>query len=146
MEWAGPNNNLWIVRDQHLNNIETNIENIYLEDFDQYERKLIELKANKQPVGFYENSVSFNTISFKLTQGDTLYFYSDGLADQFGGGDIKTGKKGGKKLKTKNLKTWVAKFSKYEMDKQVDHLETTFELWKGDLEQLDDVCMIGIRI
>ncbi|MEZ4937717.1 MAG: tetratricopeptide repeat protein [Crocinitomicaceae bacterium] len=146
LEWAGANNNLWIIRNE-VAQIELAVsERIQVENFSQYGTSLYELKATKQPVGYYERTLPFETLHFNLAKGDTLYFHSDGLADQFGGGDAEMGKKGGKKLKTKNLKTWVAKFSQYELDKQLETLETNFERWKGDLEQLDDVCMLGIRI
>lgn len=145
LEWAGANNNLWLVRSMENEN-ESPHNKVNFETFSPYKRTLIEFKANKQPVGYYEKTENFDTLSFKLEKGDILYLYSDGIADQFGGSDLSKGKKGGKKLKTKNLKNWVAKFSQYDLNKQGEMLDQNFEKWKGDLEQLDDVCMLGIRI
>ncbi len=146
MQWSGANNNLWIVRDKKNASDSLESERIREEDFEVYEKRLIELKSQKQPIGNHTNSVAFETVKVDLEKGDLLYFYSDGIADQFGGNNMEGSKKAGKKLKTKNLKSWVAKFSNYELGKQGDLLADNFEKWKGDLEQLDDVCMFGLRI
>jgi ribosomal protein L9 len=68
-----------------------------------------------------------------------IYIFSDGYADQFGGPK-------GKKLKYKPFKELLIKNSKASMEEQEKQLDNLFENWKGELEQLDDVCVIGVRI
>lgn len=74
-----------------------------------------------------------------LDEGDMIYFFSDGYVDQFGGPK-------GKKLKYSTLKKILVEIAPLSMDEQVEELEKRFEKWKGSLEQLDDVCIIGVRI
>ena len=71
--------------------------------------------------------------------GDMLYLSSDGFADQFGG-------EKGKKLTTKKMKEELLKISKRTMPEQETYLNTTIESWRVNIEQLDDICVIGIRI
>ncbi|MBD3639256.1 MAG: SpoIIE family protein phosphatase [Crocinitomicaceae bacterium] len=102
-------------------------------------RKLIEYSANKQPVGNYEYMEPFKTIEIQLEPGDCIYLFSDGFADQFGGDK-------GKKFKYKPFKQLLLDIEDKEMDSQKDILDTAFERWKGSLEQVDDVCIIGLRV
>jgi serine phosphatase RsbU (regulator of sigma subunit) len=102
-------------------------------------RKLVEYSANKQPVGSYEHMVPFTTIEIQLEPGDCIYLFSDGFADQFGG-------ERGKKFKYKPFKQLLLDIEEKEMDSQKDILDTEFERWKGNLEQVDDVCIIGLRV
>ena len=102
-------------------------------------RKLVEYSANKQPVGAYEHMEPFRTIEIQLEPGDCIYLFSDGFADQFGG-------EKGKKYKYKPFKQLLLDIESKEMDSQKDILDTEFERWKGNLEQVDDVCIIGLRV
>ena len=117
LEYAGAHNPLWIIR----NGI------------------LIETKANKQPIGKFENLQPYNTHSFQLEKGDTIYIFSDGYSDQFGGTR-------GKKYKTTNFKNFLLSIQENSMEKQLSLLDAEFEKWRGSMEQIDDVCVIGLRI
>jgi serine phosphatase RsbU (regulator of sigma subunit) len=75
----------------------------------------------------------------KLNKGDFLYIYSDGFSDQFGG-------KSGKKYKSTNFKKFLLTISSKSMEEQNQLLSKEFNSWKGDLEQIDDVCVMGVRI
>lgn len=101
--------------------------------------EIIEIKANKQPIGEFENRVPFTTHEIKLEKGDCIYVYSDGYADQFGGPK-------GKKFKGKALKDLLLKLNDLPMKEQRTKINQIFEEWKGSFEQLDDVCLIGVRI
>jgi len=103
------------------------------------DNKIIELPFDKMPVGKGERSDNFNSYSFELKRGDTLYLYTDGYADQFGGPS-------GKKFKYKALNDMLVANSKEKAEKQSQIFEQKFFEWKGDLEQVDDVCVIGIII
>ena len=100
---------------------------------------LHEIKANKQPVGKYDIRVPFNTSEVILEQGERFYLYSDGYPDQFGG-------ERGKKFKSKNFKQLLLKSVDQSISAQKQTLEKAFHDWKGSMEQLDDVCVIGIEI
>jgi len=117
LEYAGAHNPLWIIR----NGI------------------LLETKANKQPIGKFENLEPYTTHSFQLEKGDTIYIFSDGYSDQFGGAR-------GKKYKTSNFKNLLLSIQESSMEKQLALLEAEFKKWRGSMEQIDDVCVIGLRI
>jgi len=120
--WAGANNPLWI----------TSVVN-------QNEHKLIEVPAHKQPIGFYPTLTPYPNHVIQLKKGDTFYLFTDGYADQFGG-------EKGKKLKYKVIKELLLNAANESMEKQKNTLLEYFIKWKGNYEQTDDVCIIGINI
>lgn len=120
LQYAGANNALYIVKAND-------------------KEKLVELKPNKQPIGKVDNPEPFTQHKVELQKGDTLYMFTDGFADQFGG-------KKGKKLMYKPFKNLLLSIQEKTMDEQKALLEKYFEEWKGSLEQVDDVCVIGVRI
>jgi len=99
----------------------------------------IELKANPQPIGKFFREVSFTNHTINIVKGDLIYFYTDGYGDQFGGPD-------GKKFKRSRLKELLKNISAKSMHDQHKDLLTEFENWRGDMEQIDDVSVIGVRI
>lgn len=101
--------------------------------------ELREIKANKQPVGKYADRKPFTTQEITLSKNDMVYLYSDGYADQFGGPK-------GKKLKYKALKDLLMTNANESMIDQRKALQFSFDEWKADFEQIDDVCVIGVRI
>lgn len=99
---------------------------------------IIELQKDKMPVGKGENVSSFTSYTLELQKGDSLYLYTDGFADQFGG-------EKGKKFKYKQLhNTFLSNIDK-PCTEQKEVLDAVFENWRGNLEQVDDVCVIGIK-
>lgn len=118
LKWSGANNPLWLVRNG--------------------QNEVSELKATKQPIGRYSNYEAFETHTLQLEKGDQLYLFTDGFADQFGGVDHK-------KFKAKQMKTLILTNKDQSMEQQRQQFERAFETWKGDLEQVDDVCLIGLR-
>ncbi|MDQ3048437.1 MAG: SpoIIE family protein phosphatase, partial [Bacteroidota bacterium] len=119
LSFAGANNPLYIVRGTAL----------------------IELKGNKQPITASSDSISnyFLNQTFDLEKNDCVYLFTDGYADQFGGTR-------GKKYMYKRFKETLVSFQDNSMEEQKGLLHYTFENWKGSLEQVDDVLVIGIRI
>ena len=81
----------------------------------------------------------FSNQKVKLEKGDCLYLFSDGYADQFGGPR-------GKKFMSKKFKEYLLEIHLQPMDLQKTLLKETFEKWKGDLDQTDDVLVIGVRV
>jgi serine phosphatase RsbU (regulator of sigma subunit)/Tfp pilus assembly protein PilF len=123
LQYAGANNPLWLIR---KNTTDGKFE-------------LIETRADKQPIGKYPNSKPFNANTIELQKGDTIYIFTDGYSDQFGGDT-------GKKLKTANSKKLLLSIQEKSMEEQFKLVDDFFETWKGKNEQVDDVCMIGIRV
>ncbi len=103
------------------------------------DNKIIDLPKDKMPVGQGERKQEFNLFSVDVKKGDTLYLYTDGYADQFGG-------EKGKKFKYKPLNELLLANTRLTMVEQNLVLQTTFDNWKGNLEQVDDVLLIGMKI
>jgi serine phosphatase RsbU (regulator of sigma subunit) len=118
MQYSGANNPLFIVTGSG-------------------ELKVIE--PDKQPVAIYEKMKSFTNHEILLNKGDCLYLVSDGFQDQFGGINRR-------KFMVKQLKELLKKISGMNMNEQQKILEDSFNSWKGDNEQIDDVTILGLRI
>lgn len=114
---------------------------IYLYKNINHSPELVELKADKQPVGlFMEDEVSAFTVkTLQLKEGDTLYLFSDGYPDQFGGAK-------GKKFKYKQFEDLLYSICDLSIEKQKIALNNVFDNWKGNLEQVDDVLVIGVKV
>jgi len=117
LHWAGANNPLLIIRN----------------------KEIIEIKPDKQPVGKFSGARPFTDHSIELFANDQIYIFSDGYADQFGGPD-------GKKFKYKALKQLLLDNHEKSMEEQKKSLDAVLLKWKGNLEQVDDICVIGVKI
>lgn len=103
------------------------------------EDNLHKLASDKMPVGIGERKQDFQLHTINAKKGDLLYLYTDGFADQFGGPK-------GKKFKYKTLNELLLLNYNKTLLEQKEILEESFKDWRGDIEQVDDVCVIGIRI
>lgn len=103
--------------------------------------ELKQIKGDKFPVGaFIEDQIQkFTTKSFKVNKGDTIYLFSDGFADQFGGDN-------GKKYKYAPFQQKLIAISEQDLTEQRQVMKQEFLKWKGKHEQVDDVLLIGIKI
>ena len=102
--------------------------------------ELITIKGDNQPVSIhYAKSKSFTKKEIKVKKGDMLYLSSDGFQDQFGG--LKD-----KKYMALRFKSFLKNISINTSQEQLSLLKEEFNSWKGDSEQIDDVCVMGIRI
>ncbi len=101
--------------------------------------ELEEIKGDRQPVGYYPHYKPFSTHSIDLEPSDVFYLFSDGFMDQFGG-------KEGKRLKHKAFKDHLLALNKLPMADQKVKLGALFQDWKGEFDQVDDVCLIGVRV
>ena len=128
LQYAGANNPLWIIR-QISNNLQLQISSF----------ELIEIKPNKQHIGKIENPKPFITHTIALQKNDTIYIFTDGYQDQFGGEHEK-------KFKSSKLKELLLNIQEKTMNEQQEIVIQTFEKWKGNAYQIDDVCVIGVRI
>jgi serine phosphatase RsbU (regulator of sigma subunit)/Tfp pilus assembly protein PilF len=117
--WSGANNPLWVVRNGA--------------------GEVEEFKPDKQPIANFGEMKPFSQHEIQLNPGDTMYLFSDGFADQFGGANHK-------KFMYKNMKKLLIQVHPLTMEKQKEFLINHFLEWRGALEQLDDVCIVGIRV
>lgn len=101
--------------------------------------ELREIKATKQPIGRFESRVAFVNNEINLNTGDMVYLFSDGIADQFGGPD-------GKKFKYKRVKELLLHNQTKSHIEQKELIANEFNNWKGQNEQVDDVCIMGVKI
>jgi serine phosphatase RsbU (regulator of sigma subunit) len=105
------------------------------------ENVLTEYKGDKHPIGFSFNNTNkqFNQVSVTLQKDDVLYMFTDGYPDQFGGPL-------GKKFKYKALEQTLLQISSDDMNAQRKKLLHLHDQWKGTLEQVDDICVVGVRV
>ncbi len=115
--WSGANNPLWYIQNE----------------------KIKEIKADKQPIGKTDRPKPFTTHQIEYKENTTFYLFTDGLADQFGGPN-------GKKFKYKQFSDLLLKNNNLSQKQQADIIDKAFSEWKGSLEQVDDVCVIGIKL
>jgi serine phosphatase RsbU (regulator of sigma subunit) len=117
VEYAGANNSLYYVTAEGMK----------------------EIKADRQPIGRFESKVPFKNHTLHLASGDAIYLFSDGIADQFGGPQ-------GKKFKYKRVLEILKNSAAKKQNEQKNAILDGFRSWKGNLEQVDDVCLMGVRL
>ena len=135
LEYAGAHNPLYIIT-KDKGNFEQYIDERTLNSEGNY---LITIPANKQPIGDFDFIKPFLNHKIQLSKGDYLCLFSDGYADQFGG-------ERGKKFKYKPFKNMLLETYNQPFKNQKQAIETVFENWIGDFEQIDDVCLMGVNI
>jgi len=101
--------------------------------------ELTEIKGDKMPVAIHDTMKPFTNHWIDLKQGDTFYIFSDGFVDQFGGPNQK-------KYLSKNFKNTLGEIQSKSMYEQGAELNRIFEEWRKDVEQIDDVTVIGVRV
>ena len=104
-------------------------------------KELTEIKSDKLPIGVNVKGIvdQYNNHSVQLTKGDTIYLFTDGYADQFGGPK-------GRKYMAKRFKEHLVDIQHLSMDEQKENLNKAIEDWQGTLEQVDDILIIGVRV
>lgn len=153
VNWAGANNPLWIIQEirndntqlvikktnSHLTPDESNLLVLSGQKSENDKYCFFEIKADKQPIGKTDQLKPFTNHEFQLQEGDLIYLFTDGFCDQFGG-------EKGKKFKSSQFKKLLLELQCYTLTEQKSHINEAFEKWKGNLEQVDDVCVIGVKI
>ncbi len=118
VEYAGAYNPLYIIRDGEL----------------------IQHKADKMPIGIYfREPKPFNNNEVEVQKNDIIYIFSDGYVDQFGG-------KSGRKFMSKRFRELLLSVSTEPLQKQREILDVKLDLWMGDISQIDDIIVLGIKI
>ncbi|MES2131392.1 MAG: SpoIIE family protein phosphatase [Bacteroidota bacterium] len=119
--WAGANIPLWIVRNNPA------------------KTEIIELKPDKQPIGRHVTNKPFTNHIIELRHNDSVYLFSDGYSDQFGG-------EKGKKFKSRQLQQLLIDNSSEDLSVTKKILHNTLKKWQGNHEQVDDITILGIRL
>ena len=132
--FSGANNPLWLIR-----KTESTPEESADNALEGETHTLYEFKGDKQPIGLYGNLLPFSNREVTLQKGDVIYLFTDGFPDQFGG-------ENGKKFMYKPFKRELLNMCRLDMSMQKTHIENLFSDWKKDLEQVDDVCVIGFKV
>ena len=135
-EWAGAYNPLIILRHSNLPKLDTNSSFRLLQSEDN---NLFELKADKEPISISEKMSPYTNDHIQLQKNDVIYLFSDGFSDQFGG-------KFGKKYRSLNFKKLLLKIANQSITKQGQSIKSNFQKWKGQIEHIDDVCVLGFKI
>ena len=136
LEYAGANLPIYIVTEHDL---EIKKEKYNLYKIHNNPKKLYEIKQDRMPLGNYEILDDFTSIKIKLNKGDKIYMFSDGFADQFGGND-------NKKFKYRYFKDLILSTSNKPFTEQGTLIETTFNNWIGNNEQVDDVTILALEV
>jgi serine phosphatase RsbU (regulator of sigma subunit)/tetratricopeptide (TPR) repeat protein len=138
LEFAGAFNPLYLVRKKDLPG--PGINNMSVMDLNtDCKYVLYEIYADKMPIGYWERMDKFNTLDFDILEGDSLYLFTDGYADQFGG-------PAGKKFKYKSFKKLLIENAHLPLEDQKQVLDDTLNKWMGLVEQVDDICVVGLKI
>jgi len=122
VQYAGANSPLFIIRKSQKGVTE-----------------LLHIKPDRMPVGVYLKEFPFTNHVIDLQTDDTLYLFSDGYIDQFNGTT-------GDKYKLKRFKNTLLDISKHPMQKQKELLTEEFDAWRGNIKQLDDILVVGVKI
>ena len=133
LEYAGAYNSMYVISkyDLQLENVEPVVENGL---------NLYEIKANKQPIGFsIKDKDNYKNHTLKLNEGDVIYIFTDGFADQFGGPS-------NRKFMSKNMKKMFLEHAEKPLTDQLEIYDQLFMNWRGENDQLDDICIIGMKV
>jgi serine phosphatase RsbU (regulator of sigma subunit)/tetratricopeptide (TPR) repeat protein len=102
------------------------------------EYELEQIKGDRMPIGINRKEDNFTNNEIQLYPNDSIYLYSDGYIDQFGG-------ENGNKFMTGKFKRLLLEIGKKPMHEQMTILENTITKWRGNFDQIDDICVMGIR-
>ncbi len=135
LQYSGANNSIYIIRNNEKPLIDINGEPVTVKKLDT----LNELKSTRRPIGKTDNPIPFVNYSVQLEEGDTVYLFTDGFPDQFGGPK-------GKKYMYKAFKRFLIGIQDIPIAEQKDVLVNEYKEWANGYEQVDDICVIGVRV
>ncbi|MEX2485268.1 MAG: SpoIIE family protein phosphatase [Brumimicrobium sp.] len=141
LEYSGANNSLYFIPkhlDATLKNNDHLQEKQYTLHTKEGDSKIIEIKPDKQPIARYFREQPFFNHKIKLEKGDSIYMFTDGYADQFGG-------EKNKKFNYRRFRELLLQNSDLDMDTQKMELSTTLNRWMNNMDQVDDICIVGIQ-
>ncbi len=137
IRYAGAFNSLYLVRKSHFD--PPDIQGIrVMNGTSSGEQVLYEIPADRMPISYFERMDKFTTHTFSIEEGDQVYLFTDGYPDQFGG-------ELGKKFKYKPFKQLILEHAHLSMEAQNRVMSDTLDKWSGSYDQVDDICMIGVK-
>jgi len=141
LEFSGANMPLWIVSKKISDEYESDEEEdiIVRSKEISFTYQVKEIQADKQPIGYYQKRLPFSNRIIDVEAGSMIYIFTDGYADQFGGAI-------GKKFKYNKLRNLLIEIQELPLDKQKQSIKETLVNWKGNYEQVDDICVLGFKI
>ncbi|MFW5850591.1 MAG: tetratricopeptide repeat protein [Bacteroidota bacterium] len=146
VDFAGANNPLVVVREGEIDDsLDFDTSRVKLQKFvsaaNSKTYSIIQVQGDKMPIGIYDNQKPFSSVSLQLQEGDTVYVFSDGYQDQFGG-------EKNKKFMIKRLKQLFVDINGFDVQSQHNLLDRTLDSWmkQSDAEQVDDVLVIGFKV
>lgn len=135
VEFSGANNPLYIVRENGTDVVDPENQALKVNQF----QNLYEIKGDRRPVGSSENKTHFTNHRIQLEKGDCIYFFTDGFPDQFGGPK-------GKKYMYKSFKRLLISLADQPVEIQREKIGQEFDSWRKSYEQVDDICIIGVKV
>ncbi len=138
LRFTGANHSAYIIRHNSLLDESILSEQIHLKSHIE-SHSLLCLNGTRRPIGRSISQEPFSQVSIKLMKGDRIVLFSDGYADQIGG-------EHSKKLKKGALLDFLIRSSELSISQQSEFMKDQFDQWKGDLEQVDDVCMLFVEV
>ncbi len=138
-QFSGANNPIYIITDKEIKI--NNKNKLKITKIENCKSTLYEIIPDKMPISIYDKMNNFTNIELLLNKDDTVYLFTDGFADQFGGKSPN-----GKKFKYKQFKELLLKNSNLTLNEQHNKIEEAFYNWKGNHEQIDDILILGIKI
>ncbi len=136
IQYSGVYNPIWIVRN---NDKKFDSDSAFNEMVGANGNKLYEVKGDNIPINDYINFRPYTNHVINYEINDIIYLFTDGYADQFGGPK-------GKKFKYKQMQNLLLDNATKDFSEQREVIEKTFLNWKGELEQVDDICVIGVKL
>lgn len=130
--YSGAHNSLYLITEKN-GHTEAEIRN------ENQTHVLLEYKGDKQPIALFDHGKPFTQIEIQLKRGDIIYISTDGYPDQFGGANKR-------KMMHKRFRQLLLDTSSRPLVEQSEILEKKFKEWQGDEPQVDDVCIIGVRV
>jgi serine phosphatase RsbU (regulator of sigma subunit) len=127
--YAGAHNALWILTSKE------ELPNANLRE-EENGKRMFEIKADRRSIGGFMDAGSFTETTLELNEGDCLFLFSDGFADQFGGPE-------GKKIGSKRMRETAREMA---LSNNLAALGAIFQDWKGEEEQVDDVTVISVTL
>jgi serine phosphatase RsbU (regulator of sigma subunit) len=143
LEYAGANRPLYLIRKKGRQgaNSKRDPENRSIRPREETPFcRLFQVNGERMPIGIYEQEpLPFTDQKTSLMDGDTIYLFSDGYVDQLGGGSRKT-------FRSRRFRQLLLEIQDEPMEKQKMILDEKLEEWRGKIEQIDDILVIGIKI
>ncbi len=146
LQYSGAYNPFYLIRETA--NLETEpTDRAWSKTIRDKNQLLLEMKADRQPIGIYISEQPFSQKIIPVQKGDRIYTFSDGFVDQFrGSGNPVATARVGKKFGAQRFRETLLAGSDRQMEDQHLLLEETFEAWKMEHDQIDDICILGVKI